>query len=43
LTWNFSGINILPREAPGAQEFNEGGHETQKRPRGMGPSLRRTT
>jgi hypothetical protein len=24
LTWDFSGINILPREAPGAQEFNEG-------------------
>jgi hypothetical protein len=40
LTWNFLGVNILPREAPGAQEVNEGGHEAQKRPSGKGPSPR---
>jgi hypothetical protein len=43
LTWDFLGVNILPREAPGAQEVNEGGHETQKRPGGMGPSPGRAT
>jgi hypothetical protein len=30
LTWEFLGVNILPRDAPGAQEVNEGGHEAQK-------------
>jgi hypothetical protein len=25
LTWDFSGVNILPREAPGKEEVNEMG------------------
>jgi hypothetical protein len=37
LTWNFSGINILPREAPEAQEVKEGGNEGQPSIGGVGP------
>jgi hypothetical protein len=36
LTWDFLGVNILPREAPGAQEVNEGGHEGQMSTSGTG-------
>jgi hypothetical protein len=43
LAWDFLGVHILPREAPGAQEVNEGGHEAQKRLGGMGPSPGRAT
>jgi hypothetical protein len=38
LTWDFLGVNIIPREALGAQQITEGGHEAQKRPGGAGPS-----
>jgi hypothetical protein len=38
LTWDFSGFNILSREASGAQEVNEGGHEAKTSNGGVGPS-----
>jgi hypothetical protein len=37
LTWDFLGINILPREAPGAQDVNEVRPRGQTRPGGTGP------
>jgi hypothetical protein len=43
LTWDFLGVNILSREAPGTQEVNEGGHEGQMSTGGTGPGLGYTT
>jgi hypothetical protein len=43
LTQDFWSVNILPREAPGAQEVNEGGHEAQKRSGGTCPQPGRAT
>jgi hypothetical protein len=43
LTWDFSGINILPREAPRGQEVNLGGHEAHLSTHGAGPQPSRAT
>jgi hypothetical protein len=37
LTWDFSGVNILPREAPREEGVNEMGPRGQTRPGGEGP------
>jgi hypothetical protein len=43
LTWDFSGVNILPQEAPGAQEVSEARPRGQMSTGGMGPWPGRAT
>jgi hypothetical protein len=43
LTWDFLGVNILPREAHRAQEVEEGGHEAHLSIGATGPSPGRAT
>jgi hypothetical protein len=43
LTCDFSGVNILPREAPGGEEVNETRPRGQTRPGGTGPGPGRAT
>jgi hypothetical protein len=43
LTWDFLGINILPREAPGGEEVNETRPRVQMSLGGAGPLPGRTT
>jgi hypothetical protein len=43
LTWDFSGVNILPREAAGGEEVNEKRPRGQTSTGGAGPWPGRTT